>query len=136
MSESKKIDYIQEKVDSVANTVANIDKDMAIQKATFEAHTAQDEKMYDELRRMNDILQQNTDSLKAHMQNNILLKDMIVNMNKRLEPIEIEFIQKAAVRTYVIHKIKLISKIAAAVAAVGAASVYVGPWLAHLLHLI
>lgn len=65
------------KIEQIAETVCKIDKDVALQKAALEAHTAQDEKMYEELRRMNDILQSNTESLKLHMQNNQLLKDMI-----------------------------------------------------------
>jgi hypothetical protein len=135
MSDSKKIDYIQERVDSVASTIAGIDKDMAIQKANFEVHTRQDEQMYCELKRMNDILQQNTDSLKEHMDNNVLLKDMINNMNKRLEPIEIEFIQKAAVRSWVMSKAKFIGKVGGAIVAVIGVWMYVAPLLGHLLSL-
>ena len=82
MSDSKKIDYIQEKVDSMADTVKNIDKEVALHKAAFDAHTKQDETMYGELKRMNDILQSNTESLKEHISNNHLLRDMISKMDK------------------------------------------------------
>ena len=132
MSDNKKLDYIQERLDSVAETVANVDKEVALQKAAFESHTKQDEQMYDELKRMNDILQQNTDSLKEHMGNNHLLKEMVVTLNKRLEPIEIEFIQKAAVRDYILKKAKFIGKVATAIAAVAGLWVYCKPLLFHL----
>jgi predicted RNase H-like nuclease (RuvC/YqgF family) len=112
MSESSKIDYIQERVESVATTVASIDKDIALQRMALEEHNS-------ELKRMNDILQQNVDSLKEHMQNNILLKEMIVHMDKRLEPIEIDFIQKAAVRDYVYKNAKFLAKIGTALSVIG-----------------
>ena len=133
MSDSKKIDYIQEKVDSMADTVKNIDKEVALHKAAFDAHTKQDETMYGELKRMNDILQSNTESLKEHISNNHLLRDMISKMDKRLEPIEIEFIQKAAVREWVWRKTKFISKFAGAIVAVAMAWMYLKPLLQHLL---
>lgn len=133
MSDNKKIDYIQERVDSVAEALAKIDKDTALQRAALESHTKQDEQMYDELKRMNNILQQNTDSLREHMENNILLKDMLHNMNKRLEPIEIEYIEKAAVRAYVLKKAKFIGKIATAVAAIASLWMFAKPLLIHLL---
>ena len=131
--DSKKLDHIQDKVDSVAETVCNIDKEVALQKAAFDAHTKQDEKMYDELKRMNDILMMNTDSLKEHIQNNVLLKDMVAKMDARLSPIEVEFIQKAAVKAWAMHKVKLVAKLGTAIVAVAGAWVYVKPWLEHLL---
>ena len=133
MSDNKKIDYIQERVDSVAEALAKIDKDTALQRVALEIHTKQDEQMYDELKRMNNILQQNTDSLREHMDNNVLLKDMLDNMNRRLEPIEVEFIQKAAVRNWVLNKAKFIGKIATAIVAVAGVWVFFKPLLVHLL---
>lgn len=133
MSDSKKIDYIQEKVDSMAAAVASIDKDIALQKCALESHTQQDEKMYEELRRMNDILQLNTENLKEHMQNNMLLKDMIAKMDDRLSPIEVEHIQKTAVNKWVKVRVLYITNIGLAIAAVAGAWVYIKPWLEHLL---
>ena len=133
MSDSKKLDYIQGKVDSVAETMANMDKDLALQKCALESHTQQDEKMYEELKRMNDILQQNTESLREHMHRSDLLEDLLVKIDQRLSPIEIEFIQNAAVKAWIMHKVKIIAKIGTAVAAVAGAWVYVKPWLEHLL---
>ena len=63
----QKLGYIQDKVDEVSSTVHKIDKDLAIHKSTFDDHLKQDERMYEEFKRMNDILQQNTESLKEHM---------------------------------------------------------------------
>ena len=126
MSDSKKIDQIVE-------SVANIDKEVALQKAALETHTKQDESMYEELKRMNNILQQNTDSLKDHMQNNMLLKDMIVNMDKRLSPIEKDRNDKVAVRDWAKAKLKLLLKIAAAVGFLAGAWEWLWPSLSHLI---
>jgi hypothetical protein len=122
MSDSKKLDQIVE-------AIAKIDKDGALQKAALETHTAQDEKMYEELKRMNDILQSNTSSLDKHMSNNLLLKDMIATLNKRLEPIELKHIQREAVKLWVLSTSKLIAKVG------GASAVLYGAfmWLQHLL---
>ena len=136
MSDSKKIDYIQEKVDSVVSSISSIDKELALQKAAFEAHTRQDEEMYGELKRMNDILQQNTESLKEHMQNNMLLKDMIAKMDERLDPIERQFIEKNAVKEWVSNKTKILircGKVAGALVAIVGAWVYLKPIIEHLI---
>lgn len=129
-SDSKKIDYIQDKLDSVAETCANIDKEVAVQKTAFDDHMKQDERMYDELSRMNDILQQNTNSLKEHMYQTSLLKDAVLKMDARLQPIEVEYIEKNAVKSWITSRAKLIAKIGGALSALG------GVWMfvRHLLH--
>lgn len=122
MSDSKKIEQI-------ADTVAKIDKDLAIHKAAYDVHTKQDEQMYVELKRMNDILQMNTESLKEHMQNNVLLKDMVTTLNKRLEPIELKYIQQEAVKAWILTQAKLVAKLGAAGGVLYGAFI----WLQHLL---
>lgn len=127
------IQYIQDRVESVANSVSNIDKDMALQRQALEDHTRSDEKMYEELRRMNDILQENTESLKEHVRRTNLLEDVMERMDKRLEPIEIEHIQKTAVREWISSNAKFYGKIAIAISAVAGLWVYIKPLLEHLL---
>ena len=133
MSDSRKIDQIQSKVDQVAETLNKIDKDVALQQAALEAHTKQDEKMYEEFKRMNDVLQENTESLKVHIQNNMLLKDMIQKMDDRLSPIELEHIQKTAVREWVLRTSKLIAKVGAAAGVITAGIMWLKPILQHWL---
>jgi hypothetical protein len=134
MSDNKKIDYIQHKLDSVEETCASIDKQVALQKAAFDQHTLQDERMYEELKRMNDILQANTDSLREHMHRSDLLEDLVKKMDKRFSPMEIEFQRKEAVRQWVTSKAKFIGKIGAAVAALTTLWMLIQPLLSHLLH--
>ena len=99
MADSK-LDYIKERLDDVSDTCNRVDKELSAHKVAFEQHSRQDEMMYEELVRMNDILSSNTDSLKEHMQNNQLLKDMIAKMDERLSPIELQHIQRAAVKDW------------------------------------
>lgn len=131
-SDSKKIDYIQEKVDSLNSTCSNIDKEVALQKQAFDDHLRQDERMYDEFKRMNDILQQNTDSLKEHMAQTSLLKEVVMKMDARLQPIEIEYIQKTAVKDWLMSKTKLIAKVGGAVSVVGSIIWTVVKVLSHI----
>jgi predicted RNase H-like nuclease (RuvC/YqgF family) len=132
MSDSKKIDYIQDKLDTVADTCANIDKELALQKAAFNEHTKQDEGMYEQLKRMNDILEQNTESLKEHMHRSDLLEHIVEKMDKRLSPVETDFIRKQAVRDWLMAKMKLITKLGYALAGCGTIFMV----LKHLLHLL
>ncbi len=104
----KKID---ETLDGVTESLHKIDKEQALQKAAFEAHTEQDEHMYSELKRMNDILQQNTESLKQHMQQTQLLKDTVLKIDARLAPIEVERIEAEAVKNYRNEKLKKYGKV-------------------------
>lgn len=128
-----KKDYLQEKLDTIAGAMSNIDKDVALQKAALLAHTEQDEKLCAELTRMNNILQDNTESLKEHVRRTNLLESVVKNIDDRLNPIEIEHIQKAAVHSWAMNKLKLLGKIGTAVGAVAAAWMYIAPWLTRLL---
>lgn len=96
----EKLNYIQQKIDDVADCVNKIDKDVVLHKAVFDDHLRQDEKMYEEFKRMNDILQQNTDSLKEHMHRTELLEELVQKMDARLTPIEKQNIQEMAIETY------------------------------------
>jgi len=133
MSDNSKIDYIQERVDSVAESLTKIDKDAALQRAAFDSHTKQDEQMYDELKRMNDILQQNTNSLKEHMSRTIILEEMAKKMDDRLNAVEVDRIQKAAISSYFSSKLKLITKVGAAVGFLAGAWVWLWPTLQNLI---
>jgi glycyl-tRNA synthetase beta subunit len=137
MPDSKKLDYIQERIDVVVDTCNKTATEIALQKAALDSHTKQDEDMYAELKRMNNILQSNTESLKDHMANNILLKDMVQTLNKRLDPIELQFIERNAVKSWVVAKVIFIAKLSTAVAAVAGAWVYIKPMVENLLtHLL
>jgi uncharacterized protein YukE len=106
----QKMSYIQEKLDDVASTVHKIDKEVALQKAAFEDHQKQDEGMYEELKRMNNILQENTESLREHMHRTELLEKVVKKIDDRLSPFEQEKLKKEAVDHYRKEKLVQIGK--------------------------
>lgn len=105
------LNKIDEKLDEVVESIHKVDKETALQKSAFDAHTKQDEQMYEELRRMNDILAQNTESLREHMKQTQLLKDTVLKIDARLAPIEVERIEAEAVKKYRNDKLKKYGKI-------------------------
>jgi type I site-specific restriction endonuclease len=113
------IEKIKDGVDKIESAIHQIDKNFSLHKAVFDEHVKQDESMYQELKRMNDILQTNTESLKEHMHRTDLLEQMVRKMDERFTPIEIEHIKKEAVGEYVKDKMVLVAKIAGALTAGG-----------------
>ena len=113
--EDGKLDYILEKLDDVSDTCSRIDKEVVGHKVALDEHIKQDEKMYEEFKRMNDILQQNTDSLKEHMLRSEMLEHMIVKMDSRLSPLEIKEIQRVAVKDWLKNNSILMAKLLGAV---------------------
>jgi hypothetical protein len=100
MAKDDILNKIDDQIEDISAAVHKIDKDLALQVAAFEAHTKQDEHMYEELKRMNDILQSNTESLKEHMQQTQLLKDTVLKIDARLAPFEKQKIEDEAVKAY------------------------------------
>lgn len=105
------LNRIDAKLDDMSDSIHKIDKEVALQKSAFDSHTNQDEQMYEELKRMNDILQQNTESLRQHMQQTQLLKETVLKIDARLAPIEVERIEAEAVKKYRNDKLKKYGKI-------------------------
>jgi DNA repair exonuclease SbcCD ATPase subunit len=129
------LNKIDEKIDNVSDSIHKIDKEVALQKAAFDEHIKQDEKMYEEFKRMNDILQQNTDSLKEHMHRTDLLETMITRMDQRLSPIELERIEDEAVKKYRNSKLKKYGKVLGVIATAIGILAAVKPLLLKLLGL-
>jgi hypothetical protein len=114
----QKLSYMQEKIEEVSDTTYRIDKELALHKAAFESRTKQDELMHIEQQRMNTILDSNTDSLKEHMNQTMLLKEMVVKMDARLSPIETERIEQEAIKKYRNDKLKKIGKVVGIIATI------------------
>jgi len=110
------LNKIDEKLDSVSDAIYKVDKEVALQKAAFDEHLRQDEKMYEEFKRMNDILQQNTNSLKEHMHRTELLETLVQKMDQRLSPIELERFEEEAVKKYRNTKLKKYGKVLGVIA--------------------
>lgn len=101
------LDKVDRKCDDIKDDVNELSRHFEKHEAAFVKHMETDEKMYEELHRMNNILQDNTDSLKEHMlrtanventqsiQNEALLK-----IDDRLSAIEEQEIKKQAVKEF------------------------------------
>lgn len=120
---------IDVKLDEVSDTIHKIDKEVALQKAAFDDHIKQDELMYQEFKRMNDILQSNTDSLKEHMHRTELLETLVAKIDTRLAPIELERIEQEAVRKYRNAKLKKYGKILGVIATIAGILAAIQPFL-------
>jgi L-serine deaminase len=127
MSDDRKDDFILDELKSIKDLVDEcnkntneVSKSLAEYKVAFDLHTKQDELMYEEFKRMNDILQQNTDSLREHMLRTSLLEDVVVKIDSRLQPIEIEKIEKEAVKKATKNFILLAAKVAGGLSALAA----------------
>lgn len=112
------LNKIDEKLDGVSDAIYKVDKEVALQKAAFDEHIKQDEKMYEEFKRMNDILQQNTNSLKEHMHRTNLLEDIVQKMDDRLSPIVQERLEEEAIKKYRNAKLKKWGKILGIIATI------------------
>jgi hypothetical protein len=109
---------IDNKIDDVSDSIHKVDKELALHKAAFEQHIKQDELMYEEFKRMNDILQQNTESLKEHMHRTELLEDIVKKMDARLSPVEIRHIEEEAIKRHRKEMLIKTGKIVAGITAV------------------
>jgi type I site-specific restriction endonuclease len=117
---SDQLDKILEKLESVGDKVAEIDTQLHVLNAKFEAHLEDDKESKETLIRNTDILSDNTDSLKEHMAQTALLRDYIKKVDDRFTPIEQEAQRKAAVELYTHSKLVLIAKIGGAITGLGA----------------
>lgn len=125
---------IDHKLDDVSDSIHKVDKEVALQKASFDEHVKQDAKMYEEFKRMNDILQQNTESLKEHMHRTELLEEIVKKMDARLSPVEIRHIEEEAIKRHRKDLLIRTGKIIAALAALGGIIAAIKPVLILILN--
>lgn len=126
---------IDTKLDEAVEAIHKVDKDVALQKASLEERTNDVNRMYEELKRMNDILQQNTESLREHMHRTDLLEQLALNLNQRLEPIELEKIEQETIKKYRTEQLKKYGKIVGIVATAIGILAAIKPYLLKLLAL-
>ena len=101
---SKHLDKLEKAVEKVDEKCDNIDKTVALFSQRFEEHMKQDEKMYEEFKRMVDVLAENTADMKHHILRTDELQDLAVKMNERLTAIEREKLKKEAVREFMVER--------------------------------
>lgn len=119
-------DYLLEEIRSIEssmkeinNQVNTLDKTLTAYKTSFEHHIQVDEDMYTELKRMNDILAQNTESLKVHIRRTELLENITIKLGNRLTELEIKDIESKAINKWISDRSVLVGKIIAGLVALG-----------------
>lgn len=132
-STEETLSKIVDKLDDVSSAIHKVDKDLALHKSQFEQHIVQDEKMYEEFKRMNDILQQNTNSLKEHMHRTELLEELVTKMDGRLSPLEVKHIENNAIKLHKHEQLVRWGKILAALLAISGLLMWAKPLLIKLL---
>jgi DNA repair exonuclease SbcCD ATPase subunit len=123
---------IRDSLRDLDNQVDSMDKNLVAYRVAFDHHIQQDEKMYEEFKRMNDILMENTESLKYHIRRTALLEEAMLKIDARLSPIEIERIKKQAVNAWLKQKMVTVAKIFGAATALVAALTAVWPLITSL----
>ncbi len=132
-STDEMLNKIDTKLDDVSDSIHRVDKELALQKVAFEDHTKQDERMYEEFKRMNNILQDNTDSLREHMHRTDLLEQLVRKMDSRLAPIEVARLKAATINEYRNAKLLKIGKWLAIISTIIGIIVAAQPFLIKLL---
>lgn len=117
---SDKIDNLAEKLDSVTEKVSDIGTKLEVHLAKFEAHVDGERDRWQALDRNTEILQQNTESLKEHMQRTDLLETYVKKIDERFTPVEVAAQRKQAVHDWWKNSIIFVAKVGAAVTAVTA----------------
>ena len=116
---------LEEAVEKIDAKCDRIDTTLAVMTAKFEEHLKTDEKMYEEFKHMVQILRENVDDMKEHISRTNILQEMVVGMNKRLEPIEQERLKREAVSEFMKSKAAKVVKIASVLAAIITIAYYV-----------
>ena len=119
---SEQIRDIKSAVGDLSEKVYNLDKNTIEHQIVIGNQLETSKTMCVELRRMNDILQQNTNSLIDHMHRTGLLENAVEAIDKRLSPIEIERLKSQAVKSWLVDQVMLASKMVGGVT--GAFAVY------------
>jgi len=119
------VSKLEEAVEKIDAKCDRIDTTLAVMTAKFEEHLKTDEKMYEEFKHMVQILRENVDDMKEHISRTNILQEMVVGMNKRLEPIEQERLKREAVSEFMKSKAAKVVKIASVLAAIITIAYYV-----------
>lgn len=101
------LDKVDKKCDDIKDDVHELTRHFEKHEAAFVQHLETDEKMYGELHRMNDILQENTNSLNQHMHRTELLEESqnvqnnaLLKIDDRLQVFENQQMKKEAVKEH------------------------------------
>lgn len=105
-----KVGKLEDKVENLTVNIQRIQSTVQSQSNTLNDHiavvAAKEARIAQELTRSNDILRENTDSLKEHIRRTELLENKLSSIDGRLCPIEQEFLRSQIIKNYIKDKWK------------------------------
>lgn len=102
---SRDLEFVKDTVQEISRRVSSLETTLSKHSDSFTEHVTTDKQMYEEIKRTNDILEKNTESLIEHVRRTELneiaikeLKSMNQRFDSRLTPIEHSHIEKAGLQ--------------------------------------
>lgn len=102
---SRDVEFVKDTVQDISRRVNSLETTLSKHSENFTEHVTTDKQMYEEIKRTNDILEKNTESLIEHVRRTELneiaiqeLKSMNQRFDSRLTPIEHSHIEKAGLQ--------------------------------------
>lgn len=111
MPKDEQTEFIVGELKDLGERASKIEIAVALSKQAVDQHASQTNRLCEELKRMNDILQENTNSLKDHMAQTAMLKDQVIKMDARISPIEAERLKQTTISDWRWGVIVMTSKI-------------------------
>jgi chromosome segregation ATPase len=105
-------------IKEIHRNLHSLDKNLLEMRTNFLNHIKSDEDMAKELRRMNDILEINTDDLKKHMYRSDLFEEAVQIINQKITAFEVQQIRKDALKDWFDQNIKRLAIIFSIIAAI------------------
>lgn len=109
---------VKEAVDNLTDKVHEIDKGLVEHRVLIKNQTEANIAHHEELKRIGDVLQENTNQLREHIRRTDILEDEYRRLNNKITPVEEELKNKKTIKEFFTKNIALIGKISAAIAAV------------------
>lgn len=120
MADDTKIDYITNRLDTVAEQVSEINTALQVHIAKFDAAVQGNEDDRKNIARNTDILQSNTANLAEHMKRTEILETYVKKIDERFTPVEMELLKKKAVGEWWKNRVMFLAKLGGALGALGA----------------
>src|ERR1700744_1773814 len=100
-----KIDYIAQRLDTVAKKVSEMNDTLQVHVGKFDTHLENVAERQEELKRNTDILHKNTVSLENHIKRTDLLEQYVKSIDERFTPVEMGQLKDRAVSEWIKAKI-------------------------------
>lgn len=122
MADDKKLDYITDKLDFVADKIYEIDTNLQVHIARFESVAQDSAEDRRNIKRNTEVLQENTVSLQDHMKRTDILEAYVKGVESRFTPVEMDAMRRKAVNEWAKSRVFFLAKLGGAITGLGAAA--------------